>query len=94
MIIGEELQEKKKSIKDVVGEITDIICKRAALKKNYGTILIPEGSIEFFPEFNVLISEINEIYAENKGAENLKEIVIDKLTEDSKKSFIFLPSSI
>jgi len=31
---------------------------------NYGVILVPEGLIEFIPEMNVLIKEINEILSE------------------------------
>ena len=38
---------------------------RSKEKKNYGVILIPEGLIEFIPEMNVLIQEINEILAKN-----------------------------
>jgi len=31
------------------------------LDKNFGTVLVPEGTIEFFPEVGVLIGEINDI---------------------------------
>jgi len=34
---------------------------RAKLGKNYGVILVPEGLIEFFPDVNILIKEINEV---------------------------------
>lgn len=45
-LIGEE----KKTLSEIVGEITDMICERDKLKKNYGVILIPEGLVEFIPE--------------------------------------------
>jgi len=38
-----------------------MIVKRSKLGKNYGTLLIPEGTIEFFPDIGKLIDEINEI---------------------------------
>ena len=31
--------------------------------KDYGVVLLPEGLIEFVPEFNRLITEINEVLA-------------------------------
>ena len=42
-------------------QVADIICQRAAINKNYGIILVPEGLIEFIPEMSLLIKEINEI---------------------------------
>lgn len=33
------------------------------MKKDYGVILLPEGLIEFVPEFNRLIVDINEVLA-------------------------------
>jgi 6-phosphofructokinase len=44
-----------------VNHLADIIIKRAELGKNYGVVLIPEGLIEFFPDVNVLISELNDL---------------------------------
>jgi len=41
--------------------VTDIIVKRAELGKDYGIILVPEGLIEFIPELDILIAEINEL---------------------------------
>lgn len=41
--------------------------ERQKQNKNYGVILIPEGLIEFIPEINVLISEINTIMAKIEG---------------------------
>ena len=32
---------------------------------DYGIVLIPEGLIEFIPEINVLIKEINDILGED-----------------------------
>jgi 6-phosphofructokinase len=43
-----------------VAHLVEIIIKRAAEGKNYGVVLIPEGLVEFIPQMNVLISEINK----------------------------------
>ena len=61
--------------------------------KNYGVILVPEGLIEFIPEMNVLISEINEILSvEAQG--DIRTFVIEKLTQVSKTLFEILPDAI
>lgn len=61
--------------------------------KNYGVILVPEGLIEFIPEMNVLISEINEILSvEAQG--DIRAFVIEKLTQVSKTLFEILPDAI
>lgn len=42
-LIGEEVAEKKQTLKNVTDYITDVICKRCELGYNYGVILIPEA---------------------------------------------------
>jgi pyrophosphate--fructose-6-phosphate 1-phosphotransferase len=61
VLIGEEVEQNKKTLSQITRELADLICKRAELNKNYGVILVPEGLIEFIPEVKKLISEINEI---------------------------------
>lgn len=78
----------------VTQEIVDIIVKRSKLDKNFGTVLVPEGTIEFFPEVGVLIGEINDIQASFEGQSVTKEQVVEKLTEESKKNFMYLPISL
>lgn len=45
----------------------EIIATRSKNGKDYGVILIPEGLIEFIPEVNVLIKEINKLVANIKS---------------------------
>ncbi|AQL00821.1 Pyrophosphate--fructose 6-phosphate 1-phosphotransferase subunit beta 2 [Zea mays] len=91
-LIGEEVAAKKETLKNVTNYITDIICKRADLGYNYGVILIPEGLIDFIPEVQKLIAELNEILAHD---------VVDeagawksKLQAESRELFEFLPKTI
>ncbi|XP_072992492.1 pyrophosphate--fructose 6-phosphate 1-phosphotransferase subunit beta-like [Typha latifolia] len=91
-IIGEEVAAKKQTLKNVTDYITDIICKRAELRYNYGVILIPEGLIDFIPEVQQLIAELNEILAHDVVDE--KGVWKKKLHEQSKLLFEFLPQSI
>jgi diphosphate-dependent phosphofructokinase len=63
ILIGEEIEENELTIHNVVRLIADVIVERAREGKNYGTILIPEGILEFIHEVNVLIIKISYIIA-------------------------------
>lgn len=86
-LIGEEVQEKRQTLSEIVEDLTDVIERRAEAGKNYGIVLIPEGLIEFIPEINGLIRELNVILA--KGGEDL-----DQLSDKGKKTFECLPKEI
>lgn len=57
-LIGEEIAAKGLTFKDLVQDIADLVCERAKLGKNFGAVLIPEGVVEFIPEFHKLIQEL------------------------------------
>ncbi len=63
ILIGEEIEERELTIHQVVRLIADVVVDRAGQGKNYGTILIPEGILEFIHEVNVLIIKISYIIA-------------------------------
>ncbi|CAL2249332.1 unnamed protein product [Prunus armeniaca] len=91
-IIGEEVAAKKQTLKSVTDYITDIICKRSELGFNYGVILIPEGLIDFIPEVQQLIAELNEILAHDVVDE--AGVWKKKLKSQSHELFEFLPPTI
>ncbi|KAL2339227.1 hypothetical protein Fmac_013673 [Flemingia macrophylla] len=91
-IIGEEVAAKKMTLKNVTDYIVDIISKRAEDNYNYGVILIPEGLIDFIPEVQHLIAELNEILAHDTVDEG--GLWKKKLTDQSLKLFEFLPKTI
>ena len=62
-LISEEVEEKKMSLKQIVDYMSDIVAKRAAKGKNFGIALIPEGLIEFIPEFKSMIANLNDLLA-------------------------------
>ena len=97
--IGEEVQHKNHTLKELVGQLIEIIVARSQLQKNYGIVLIPEGLIEFIPEMNVLIKEINEILAKanlpkDTPIKEIKLVVLGALTPSSKSTFEFMPDEI
>ncbi|KAJ0256900.1 Pyrophosphate--fructose 6-phosphate 1-phosphotransferase subunit beta 1 [Hirschfeldia incana] len=91
-IIGEEVSAQKQTLKNVTDYMVDVICKRAELGYNYGVILIPEGLIDFIPEVQELIAELNEILANEVVDES--GLWKNKLTEQSLKLFDLLPEAI
>lgn len=60
-LISEEIEAKQQSLDDVVTYIAQAVTMRAADGNNFGTVLIPEGLIEFIPAIKKLISQLNEI---------------------------------
>ena len=60
-IISEEVEEKNMSLDDIVNYIAGVVAKRSANGNNFGTVLIPEGLIEFVPAIKKLIAELNDV---------------------------------
>lgn len=63
-IISEEVQAKRMTLDNIVSYICYVISERAKLGWNFGTVLIPEGLIEFIPSMKTLISELNDVLVE------------------------------
>ncbi len=67
-IISEEVAEKKQSLAFIVDRIAQAVIARAAKGLTHGVVLVPEGLIEFIPEMNVLIAELNDVLAHHAEA--------------------------
>ena len=101
-LISEEVAEKKMSLSQIADYIADSVATRAANGMNFGVAIIPEGVVEFVPEFSVLIQEINELLAGSKADEfNALPTWADKyafiekgLTKESMAVFAILPQAI
>ena len=101
-LIGEEVAAKKMSLAQVADQIADSVAARAANGMNFGIAIIPEGIVEFVPEFSVLIGEINELLAgEQTEKFNALPTWADKyafieagLTKESMAVFAILPQDI
>ena len=68
-LIGEEVAAKKMSLAQITNYIADSVEKRGNNGNNFGVAIIPEGIVEFVPEFSKLIAEINELLAGSKTEE-------------------------
>ena len=101
-LISEEVAAKKMSLSQIANYIADSVEKRAANGMNFGVAIIPEGVVEFVPEFGSLIHEINELLAGSKAdafnaLPNWKEkyAFIEKgLSKESMAVFEILPEGI
>lgn len=103
-LVSEEVEAKKQTLHEIVSYISKIISARAAQGENFGTVLIPEGLIEFIPEMKVLIAELNDLLAEGSASEQAfkalasdsekRDFVISKLTTSSSDVYASLPLSI
>jgi pyrophosphate--fructose-6-phosphate 1-phosphotransferase len=62
-LISEEVAEKHQSLNDIVDHIAGVVARRAEKGNNFGTVLIPEGLIEFIPAMKSLIAELNDYLA-------------------------------
>ena len=68
-LVSEEVEQKAMSLDDVVDYISNIVARRAAQGCNFGTVLIPEGLIEFIPAIKRLIAELNEVLTDTATGE-------------------------
>ncbi|WP_314674602.1 diphosphate--fructose-6-phosphate 1-phosphotransferase [uncultured Solobacterium sp.] len=101
-LISEEVAEKKMSLSQIADYIADSVEARAAKGMNFGVAIIPEGVVEFVPEFSALIAEINELLAGSKAEAfnalpNWKEkyAFIEKgLSQEAMSVFAILPEGI
>ncbi len=101
-LISEEVSAKKMSLSQIADFIADSVANRAAKGMNFGVAIIPEGVVEFVPEFSSLIKEINELLAGEKAEQfnvlpswKEKYAFIEKgLSKEAMEVFAILPESI
>ncbi|MCP5527082.1 MAG: diphosphate--fructose-6-phosphate 1-phosphotransferase [Verrucomicrobiales bacterium] len=100
-LVGEEIAARNLSLSDVVEQLAGIVVRRAEAGKDFGVFLIPEGVIEFMPDMQRLIGELNEILAENAdflrdlpSQDDRRQFLFQKLSAEAGKSFSVLPQAI
>ncbi len=99
-IISEEVQEKALSLDDIVTSIAQAVANRAAAGNNFGTVLIPEGLIEFIPAMKSLIAELNDLLALKAdeyaavAPEEQREYIIKNLSKANSDVYASLPLGV
>ncbi len=99
-IISEEVEAKNMTLQDVVDNIANIVARRAEDGNNFGTVLIPEGLIEFIPAVKKLIAELNDFLAANAAefaavapAEQ-RAYIIEHLSKENAEVYASLPEGV
>ena len=99
-LISEEVEAKNMTLNDIVEQIVQVVVDRANAGLNFGTVLIPEGLIEFIPAMRVLIQELNDMLAQNEefasleGDDAKREYVKSMLSPASCELYRSLPKGI
>ena len=97
-LISEEIQEKGQSLDDIVTYIAEAVAERAKDGNNFGTVLIPEGLIEFIPAVKRLIAELNDVlsseaYLKAKPEDNVAWLLDGNLSAENAATLASLPAS-
>lgn len=99
-LISEEIQAKRMTLDNIVSYLCYVISERAKLGWNFGTVLVPEGLIEFIPSMKKLIQELNDVLVEYaselEGLEELDKLraIHAHLSIDNAELFKSLPKDI
>ena len=97
-LISEEVEQKAMSLNDIVDYIADAVVKRAADGNNFGTVIIPEGLIEFIPAIKRLIAQLNDVLAmpevKDMGRSEQIDFAKSHLTDENLAVFNSLPTGV
>ena len=97
-LVSEEVEAKAQSLDYIVDYIASAVAARAAKGDNFGTVIIPEGLIEFIPAIKKLIAELNDILATDEAKtvarENQIEYVKAHLNAENLATFNSLPAGV
>lgn len=101
-IISEEVEANGQTLDGIVEQIATVVCKRAAAGHNFGTVLIPEGLIEFVPAIKRLIAELNDLLSKDetvaaiagKSGDEIVAWVLGQISADNRLTMQSLPVGV
>ncbi len=99
-IISEEVEAKGQTLADIVEHIASVVAARANQGNNFGTVLIPEGLIEFVPAIKKLIAELNDLLAahiqetESMNVTELRAWLTQNLQPENAATLNSLPDAV
>ena len=97
-LVSEEIEEKAMSLDDIVAYIANAVAVRAADGNNFGTVVIPEGVIEFIPAIKKLIAQLNDVLAlpeaKNISRDEQVDFAKSHLTAENLAVFNSLPEGV
>ncbi|XP_026192736.1 uncharacterized protein LOC34621637 [Cyclospora cayetanensis] len=83
VIIAEEYGAADKTLLHVVQDIADVVCRRADLGRNFGTVLIPDALLMHLPNMKILLAELRRIIreAQAKGEMRKAQVMSQQLMD-------------
>ena len=97
-LVSEEVEAKSQSLDDIVNYIANAVAQRASDGNNFGTVVIPEGVIEFIPAIKKLIAQLNDVLALPEAKDISRDEQVDfaksHLTEENLAVFNSLPVGV
>jgi pyrophosphate--fructose-6-phosphate 1-phosphotransferase len=99
-LISEEVEAKDMTLNQIVDQLCEAIAYRAAQGNMYGTVIVPEGLIEFIPAIGRLIQELNDLLAahgadyKDLDKDAQREYILSHLTPENAETFKTLPEGV
>ena len=99
-LVSEEVEKKDMTLNQIVDQLCEAIAYRAAQGLNFGTVIVPEGLIEFIPAIGRLIQELNDLLAahgseyKDLGKEEQRAYIISHLSKENAETFETLPEGV
>ena len=98
-IISEEVEAREMTLHDIAEDIANIVVKRHNMGMDYGTVLVPEGIVEFVPAMKKLIAELNDLLTNHPEVTRLRdmeqnEFVSAHLSEENRVIYNSLPDDV
>ena len=99
-LVSEEAQAKDMSLNQIVEYLCSVIAKRAEAGNNFGTVIVPEGLIEFIPALGRLIRELDDLLAahgadyKNLEKDAQRQYILSHLSAENAATFETLPEGV
>ena len=97
-LVSEEVEANDLTLDDVITYIANAVARRAEDGNNFGTVIIPEGLIEFIPAIKSLIAELNDVLARPEAQKLTRTELIDfvkqQINDENLAVFNSLPTNV
>ena len=99
-LVSEEVEQKDMTLNQIVDDLCQAIAKRAEDGNNFGTVIVPEGLIEFIPTIGRLIQELNDLLAahgadyKDLDKDAQRKYIIEHLSKENAATFETLPADV
>jgi pyrophosphate--fructose-6-phosphate 1-phosphotransferase len=90
VLLSEDIESKKLTLKDIISNLADLVNERALEGKNFGVVLVPEGTVHAIPELRSLVAEMNLLFKQGVHQDS----IVNHLTPWSAAVLNYLPPLI